>query len=115
MKKIVSALLVCVLLVGCVLTLVSCGGLSGTYSNALCDLKFSGNKVTAIVGEDEIEGTYEIKEKEDGKKTISFDFIESEEDNGVLAAIDAILGSDVSFSEGEDSITIARVFKFTKK
>ncbi len=115
MKRIVSALLVCVLLAACVFTLVSCGPLSGTYSGTLCDLTFSGNKVTASIGDDSIEGTYEVTEDDKGNKSISFDFIESEDDKGILAAIDAILGSKVPLKVEDDSITIAYIFKFNKK
>lgn len=115
MKKIISALLVCMLLAACMLTLASCGPLSGTYEGVICDLTFSGNKVTATIDDESIEGTYEVKETEDGDKTISFDFIENEETKGVLAAIDAILGVDVSLEVEDDYIIIARIFKFNKK
>ena len=61
-----------------VFTLVSCGGLSGTYEGTLFDLKFSGSKVTVIAGENELKGTYKIEE-DDGNKTITFDFVDEDE------------------------------------
>lgn len=119
MKRTLSALLACVLLVGMLFTLVSCGGLSGTYEGNLgFDLKFSGKKVTAIVGDKAISGTYEIEE-DDGKKTISFDFIDedeaSEDEKYVLGIIDRILGAELSFKEEGDKITIGTIFTFKKK
>jgi hypothetical protein len=111
MKKVVSTVLVCVLLIGVMLTLVSCGKqLSGTYKGLLgFDLKFSGNKVTAIVGDKELTGTYEIEEKDD-KMTISFDFVDekdaSDDEAYVLGIIDKILGAPLSFKEDGKKITI---------
>ena len=80
MKKILSVALVCVLLVGCVLALASCGGLSGEYKEALTGnvvYDFSGSKYTKtvdnIVGDDTvIEGKYEI-DKEEGKITFTYE------------------------------------------
>lgn len=89
MKKILSAVLVCVLLVGCVFALASCGKtLSGKYKlDALIGSKtyeFSGSKVeiTYEVGgfEKSIEGEYKIAENDDGDLEITFTFAEDEED-----------------------------------
>lgn len=119
MKKILSAVLVCVLLVGCVFTLASCGGLSGTYEGTLCDLKFKGDKVTVIVGEHELTGEYEIEKDDDGNKTISFDFVDedeaTEDQKAVLKVIDKLLKGKVSFKEDGKKITIAYIFTFEKK
>ena len=122
MKKFLSAILVCVLLVGTMLSLVSCGNsLSGTYEGLLFDLKFKGSKVTIILGDEEVlTGTYEIEE-EDGKKTISFDFVDeddaTEEQKKVLKTIDAILDADLPFEKDGDTIKIGKIIKssFTKK
>lgn len=122
MKKIISATAAFVMLIGVMLTLVSCGGLSGTYEGMLFDLKFKGDDVTIIVGEGEdkaeLKGSYEIEEK-DGKKTISFDFVDedeaTEEEKYILEIADAILGGKVSFEEDGDTIKIAKIFSFTKK
>ena len=118
MKKSLSAILVCALIISLMLTLVSCGGLSGTYDGTLYDLKFSGSKVTVIVGDKELDGTYEIKEN-DGKKTISFDFVDeknaTDDQKYVLGIIDSILGADLPFSEEGDKITIAYLFSFKKQ
>lgn len=122
MKKFLSAILVCVLLVGTMLSLVSCGNsLSGTYEGLLFDLKFKGSKVTIILADEEVlTGTYEIEE-EDGKKTISFDFVDeddaTEEQKKVLKTIDAILDADLPFEKDGDTIKIGKIIKssFTKK
>ena len=71
MKRIISTILVCVLLLGCVFTLASCGKtLSGTYSADLAIAKVSyefkfGGKVTLtvdpIIGDTSTyEGKYEV-------------------------------------------------------
>ena len=120
MKKTLSALLLCALLVSVMLTLVSCGGLSGTYDGTLFDLKFKGDDVTVIIGDKELKGTYEIKEKDDNK-TISFDFIDesnaSEDEKYILGIIDSILGADLPFKEDGDKISIGKILPltFTKK
>jgi hypothetical protein len=99
------------------LVLVSCGGLSGTYEGMLFDLKFKGDNVTVIADDHELKGTYEIEEK-DGKKTISFDFVDEDEATDdqkyVLNLLDALLGGKVNFKEDGDTITIG-FSKFTKK
>ncbi len=121
MKKFTSVLLVCVLLLGVMFTLVSCGNtLSGTYEGMLFDLKFKGSKVTIIINDEEaLTGTYEIKDKDDDKQTIAFDFVDEkdadEDEKKALELIDAILGSDLSFEKGDDYIKIGLLLKFTKK
>ena len=101
MKRLISTLLVCVLLVSCVFTLASCGAtLSGEYKDALSvtTYKFSGSKVTLtidnLIGEDSVfEGTYSIEGKDDDKKiTITF-----EDKDGA----DKYSGTH-DFSEGEE-------------
>ena len=67
MKKTLSVLLLCALAVSMMLTLASCGGLSGTYDGMLFDLKFKGDDVTVLIGDKELKGTYEIKENDDKK------------------------------------------------
>ena len=118
-------MILAVAMLACVaLTLVSCG-LSGTYEGKLFDLKFSGSKVTVIVGDGEdakeLKGTYEITEDGD-KQYIAFDFIDEEEADAdeayVLKIADAILGGKLPFSEADGTITIGSgiiALKFTKK
>lgn len=117
MKRTLSMILACAILVGTMLVLVSCGGLSGTYDGTLFDLKFKGDNVTVIADDHELKGTYEIEEK-DGKKTISFDFVDEDEATDdqkyVLNLLDALLGGKVNFKEDGDTITIG-FSKFTKK
>ena len=92
MKKIISAVLVCVLLLSCVLTLASCANvLFGKYEHVFgsenlgykVTYEFSATKVvvtrqgvSAIVDTKPVvtEGTYKISENEEGEKTITFDF-----------------------------------------
>ena len=113
MKKIVSAVLVCVLLLSCVLTLASCakvitGTYEHTYGSEAAGYKvtyaFNGTKVevtrqlVSAIGSlnpTVVEGTYEIKENEDGEKTIVFDFSGEETEEGVAEE-----GVELSFSEG---------------
>ena len=108
MKKTLSALLVCVLLVGTLLSLVSCGiMLSGKYELKLTDdnhvvNEFSGKKVTktktsGMFGyskSETVEGKYEINEVEEGKFKITFTW-ETEEDS--IESLD--------FSQGEENGT----------
>ena len=94
MKKVISMTLVCVLLLGCVFALASCGKtISGTYELALSEdnkttYEFSGRKVTKTVTAgllgytktETVEGKYEINEVEDGKFEITFTWdVEGEE------------------------------------
>ena len=86
MKKTISAVLVCVLLLGCVFALTSCGKvLNGTYEAKISDdnkttYEFSMNKFTktttaGLLGftkTETIEGKYEIKEIEENKFEITF-------------------------------------------
>ena len=104
MKKILSLVLVAVLLVGTMLTLASCGTtISGTYQDALkvTTFKFSGSKVTLtvdnIIGDDTVlEGKYEITEKDDGSKEITFTF-DSEDKEAEKWS------EPLPFSEGEEN------------
>ena len=123
MKRIISALLACVLLVGAMFTLVSCGNtLSGTYEGTFYDLKFKGDKVSVIVkGEVLLTGTYEIEEDDDGDKTISFDFVDEdkadEDEKEALKLLDSLLDGDIAFEEDGDTIKLGKILpaKFTKK
>ena len=111
MKKILSVLLVCVLLVGTVFALASCAKtLSGTYSvggDALGNTyKFSGSSVEItykVLGfEKTVKATYEIKEVEtededdDKEYTITIKLNEGEDDGGQN------LAGTFPFAEGED-------------
>ncbi len=102
MKKIISAVLVCALLVGCVFALASCSKkLSGTYeADALvagASYEFKGSKVTItaeVLGfEKSFEGKYEITENDDGDTVIIFTF-----ENDDAEKYDG----EFSFSEGEE-------------
>ena len=97
MKKIISTLLVCVLLLGCVLTLASCGKkLRGTYvmeigGVELASYTFKGKKVTVKSGSVTTEGTYKIK---GDKITITME-VEGEE-----------FEEEYDFEKGKDYIKI---------
>ena len=107
MKKTISAVLVCVLLLGCVFALTSCGKIiSGTYEVKLTDdikttYEFSMNKFTkttttgafGFTKTETIEGKYEINEVEDGKFEITFIWEADGEEKA----------ETVSFTEGEEN------------
>ena len=87
MKRIVSTLLVCVLLLGCVFSLTACSKiLNGKYElDAVVGSKtydFSLTKVTItyeLLGKDTtIEGKYKIAENDDGDLEITFTFEDEE-------------------------------------
>ncbi len=82
MKKIISTVLVCVLLVSSVFALASCGALSGTYEyteeiigvSTTTTLEFSGDKVKistkAGATTSEYEAKYEIIGEGEGRKIV---------------------------------------------
>ena len=115
MKKIISTLLVCVLLLGCVLTLGSCDKiLMGEYKlDALVGevtYEFKLNKVEISVealGQDvaELEGTFKISKNDKGESEITFTF-ENEENAKEYAGT-------FSFEKGDDYIKIGGV-KYNK-
>ena len=88
MKKIISLALVCVMLMGAMLTLASCGTfLYGTYEKGTTSVTFSFGKVT-IVEETTVLGTvisktyeaeYSIEKDDDGSMTITFTYPEDAE------------------------------------
>ena len=103
MKKTISAVLVCVLLLGCVFALTSCAKtLSGTYKRdgLIVDTtyEFKGNEVTIINGMGSLshttKATYVIEEKDDGTMTITFTYSEGE-------TPDEDLKGTKSFEEGK--------------
>ena len=104
MKRIISALLVCVLLVGVVFALTSCGKtLSGKYElDALVGSKtyeFKGKDVTItyeVLGfEKSIKGEYSIDKNDEGNLEITFTFADDVED------ADDYKGT-FSFAEGKE-------------
>ena len=114
MKKIISTLLVCVLLLGCVLTLGSCDKiLMGEYElDALVgsvkyEFKLTKVEITVeVLGQDtEFEGTYKITENEKGETEITFTF-ENEEKAKEYAGT-------FSFEKGDGFIKIGGV-KYNK-
>ena len=104
MKKIISVVLACILLCGCVFALASCSKkLSGTYELdayvASLSYEFKGSKVTVTVAglgtSESIEGEYKITENDDGETVIIFTFADGEE------GADKYEG-EFSFSEGKE-------------
>ena len=111
MKKIISTILVCVLLLGCVMSFASCGKLLvGKYS-AEVDARLAGGEVTyeftafkykktttsEVVGfakETVVEGDFEIGEDEDGELVIVFTY---EAEDGTKKT------ETYAFSEGEEN------------
>ncbi len=105
MKKIISILLACVMLCGCVFALASCGKkLSGTYKAdaivAGATYEFSGNKVTitaeVLSFEKSFEGTYEITENDKEETVIIFTFENDEAEK---------YDGEFSFAEGKEGDT----------
>lgn len=123
MKKVLSALIVCVLVLGSLLSLVSCGQtISGTYEGEV-DLyiakytvtyAFNGNsaEITSTVSgaggsytSDPVTATYEIKEDENGNKTITFDYGDADTEDSMPEE-----GVALSFSEGiEDGVKFIKI------
>lgn len=120
MKKIISMVLVCVLLLGCVVALSSCAKtISGTYKAdagiASGTYQFKGNKVTItkeVFGfEKTYTATYEITGSEEEGYQITFTYAEGEE------ADDDLKGT-LSFSEGkENDVTYIKIggIKYVKQ
>lgn len=120
MKKVLSAVLVCVILACSVFALTSCGNeLSGTYEHDETKLHFDGDKVTYTVPatyltpEINIDGTYEIVEDEDEKLFITLKFnIPEGLPEATLGFTTELINSindglaNVPFFEGEDYIKI---------
>ena len=99
------------------LSLVSCGKLSGTYESAVLGtgskITFSGSKVTItaiVLGQDvaSIEGKYKVKGDE-----ITFDYSDKEENEDLNKILETLNGT-LSFEKGDDYIKIGAV-KYTKK
>ena len=120
MKKIVSAILVCVLLVGTVFTLASCNMVMGTYAAGNTELEFGMGKVTItekvtnpLTG-DVTKLTYECKykiEEDDDGKTITFTYEEGADEHYYL-------NGTKTFSEIDDGtkyIQIGTVGKYEKQ
>ena len=130
MKKVLSTILVCVLIVGSLLALSSCGRISGTYEGSLnlgfaaytVTYSFNGNNVeitsqlTSQIGSlnpSVVNATYVVEEKEDGTMTITFDYGDAEAADGMEEG-----GVALPFAEGTENgetyIKIAGI-KYIKK
>jgi len=117
MKRIVSLILVCLLLVGSVFALASCGNtISGKYEGEIevnllltkgtytVTYDFKGDEVTisSVLSTDlgsiapkSLTASYEISEDEGGHKIITFNYGDKEEVEGAAKS-----GIPVSFSQG---------------
>ncbi len=119
MKKLISALLLLTLLICSPFALSSCGEdrLSGTYEGNLCTLKFKGERVTAIIGDNELIGEYDI-DTDHGEKNITLEFVDFDEatttQKQLLDVISGILYDDMPFVKDGNTIKIG-VFTFVKK
>ena len=114
MKKIISTVLVCVLLLGCVLSLGSCSKLLyGKYeldaavASVTYDFKITTVEITyELLGQEvTLEGDFKIAENEKGELEITFTF-ENEEEAKEYAGT-------FSFEKGEDYVKIGGV-KYNK-
>ncbi len=117
MKKIISAVLVCILLVGSVFTLASCNMVTGTYESGATKIEFSMGKVT-ITDEVEVLGSvvsktyeakYKIEENDDGKMQITFTYEEGADKH-------LVLNGTKTFSKGDDGTKYVQIglVKYTK-
>lgn len=112
MKRVVSAVLVCALLLCSVFALVACGGISGTYvveefGIELAKFKFSGSSVSILVNDKvAVEGTYELSEDDNGNQIISFDFNYDEDDGFVLELVSEIISGNALYEKGDGFIKI---------
>ena len=128
MKKILSSLLVCVLLIASLFALASCGDkdktLSGTYEGNGLTLKFKGETVTVAITDlavrYELRGEYDIDDKK-GKLSIEFSFKDldeaSEEEAKVLLELEKfgnVFDSTQPFEDNGKNIKIG-LLTFTKK
>ena len=109
MKKIISAVLVCMLLACMLFSLASCGKtLSGEFKNSkkvggltidVATYNFSGNEFALnVIGIFEIEGTYSIEKNDDGEWEITFAIPEGEENADKAEDYTGTF----SFNEGSD-------------
>ncbi len=105
MKRILSVVLACALLVGCVMMFASCG-LSGKYEANLAlaevSYEFKGSKVIVevdpIIGDDVVlNGSYKLGKDDDGNETITITF----EDTSSEEAKE--YGGTFSFAKGEEN------------
>ena len=109
MKRIISTILVCALILGCVLTLASCGKmLTGKYQTNIligdvtCEFKLGGKvliTVTSMLGTSATcEGEYEF---DDDTNKIEFEFEETNE--GLIQnAIQELFTGEQDFVKGEE-------------
>ena len=110
MKKIISTLLVCVLLLGCVLSLASCSKLlfgkyelDATVASVTFDFKVTKVAVTfeALGQETTVEGSFKITENDKGDLEITFTFDDEEKAKEYAGTF--------SFEKGDDYIKIGGV------
>ena len=100
MKKILSSVLVCVMLLSCMLVLASCGNtLSGTYEDetGFTSLTFKGKNVEIEVFGASFDATYKIDGDtitEDNLKTVLNAYVNSATDSTSVALARAILNPD---------------------
>ena len=120
MKKIISTILMCALLVGCVFTFASCGNvLMGEYEldAGLVEVtyKFGLSKVTItyedLLGNEKTEeGKYKIAKNDDGETEITFTFENEEETKDYSGTFSFEKGK-----EGDDKFIKIGGVKYTKE
>lgn len=114
MKKSIRIIaLVTVLAIACA-TLVSCGGVSGTYENnglfglGATEITFKGSKITIEMGDLEAKGTYKIKDDK-----ITIEFADENEDEASWDDLFQLFNGEHSFEKGDDYVKIGGT-KYTK-
>ena len=123
MKQIISMVIVCMLLVGMMLTLVSCaGGIdNGSYASSSGDVvEIDGNKYTATVNKGgysfKVTYTYEVKDSETDpdKQVICFTYDSTDASGDVKAALEAEEPFSYTYEKVEGGFII-NGSKYTKK
>lgn len=131
MKKILSAILVCVLLCGTLFTLASCGNsLSGTYASDEIDIGVAKSKVTLKFGlasvtiesmtENIVTGaktttykaSYKIAKNDEGERTITFTYAADSNEFDLFPDGNTFKFDEATTDDGEQ-IKIG-VYTFTK-
>ena len=113
MKKILTAVLLCALVLCAAVALVSCAKVAGTYvmksgSDDFAEITFSGDSfVISVIDytEDDARGTFEIDKNRDGEEIIVFTFA-SDDDEKFARLFGISAGTEYLFESGEGYIKI---------
>ncbi len=113
MKKLLTAVLLCALVLCLAAALVSCAKVAGTYvmksgSDDFAEITFSGDSfVISVIDytDDDARGRFEIDENSDGEQIIIFTF-DSRDDEKFASLCGISAGKEYLFESGEGYIKI---------